>query len=69
MILDYIKENEPITKYRLSKELGIAYTTINMVVREFEFAGLVKIKVVLGDNNLTHALIYISEGEVENATN
>jgi len=64
-LLDYIRANQPITKYRLSKDLRIAYTTINTIIKTFEFAGLIKIRIELGSNNRTHALIYIPEGEVK----
>lgn len=60
-ILDFIKKNAPITKYELSKKLRIAYTTIYSIIREFEFAGLIKTKIVLGDNNRSHALICLEE--------
>jgi hypothetical protein len=66
-ILDFIRKNAPITKYSLSKRMRIAYTTISSIVKEFEFCGLVKIKIVLGDNNRTHALVCLEE--VENANN
>ena len=64
-LLDYIRANAPITKYKLSKDLGIAYTTINYAIKAFEFAGLVKIRVELADNNKTHALICMPEEEIK----
>lgn len=65
-ILDYIKENAPLTPYRLSKNLDIAYTTISQICKEFNFVGLIKFRVVVGDNNRTHKLICLPNGEIKN---
>ena len=65
-ILNYIRKHAPITKYQLAKDLNIAYTTIATIIKEFEFCQLIKIKIVLGDNNRTHALICLED---EHATN
>lgn len=61
-VLDYIRANYPITPYKLSKDLNIAYTTIAKICKEFEFCGLIKFEVVIGDNNRTHKEIYIENG-------
>ena len=58
-ILDYIREHQPITQYRLGQALGINYTSIYQICKEFHFAGLIEFKLEIGDNNRTHKLITI----------
>jgi len=65
-ILNYIREHQPITQYRLSKELGINRTSIYQICKEFQFARLIKFRVEIGENNRTHKLIEIpKEGKNE----
>ena len=61
ILLDLIRKTAPVTIYKLAKETGFSYSSIQSIVREFEFCGLVKYRVVLGDNNRTHKLIVVSE--------
>lgn len=68
LLLDLIRLTAPITTYKLSKITGFSYTSIKDVIRTFEFSGLIKYKVVLGDNNRTHKLLCIPEEEAENDT-
>lgn len=61
LLLDLIRETAPITTYKLSKITGFAYTSLKAIVREFEFSGLVKYRVRLGENNRAYKEILIVE--------
>lgn len=61
-ILNYIKENAPITPYKLSKKLGINYTDVHRTVKELEFVGLIKTRIVIGENNRACKLIILDDG-------
>jgi len=62
LILDVIRMRQPISKYALAKITGLSYPTIKQITKEFEFVGLVKIKIATGENNMPVQLIYM-EGE------
>ena len=61
LILDVIRQQQPISKYHLAKITGISYTTIKQITKEFCFVGLVKLKISMGDNGMPVKLIYIEE--------
>ena len=65
LLLDLIRIIAPITTYKLHKITGFAYSSIRDAIREMEFAGLVKYKVILGDNNRTQKLICMEEGNMQ----
>ncbi len=48
-VLDKIKEKGEISKYQLAKEMNCNYKTIHYIIRDFEFAGVVSIRVVLNN--------------------
>jgi len=64
-ILNYIRANTPITQYQLAKNLGINYTSIYQICKEFHFCGLIEFKLEIGDNNRTHKLILIPNSKEE----
>ena len=64
LLYELIKLTAPITIYKLAKMTDYSYNSIKDAVREFEFAGLVKYKVVLGENNVTNKLICLPDGMV-----
>jgi len=66
LLLDLIRLTAPITIYKLHKITSFAYTSLKTIVREFEFSGLVRYKIILGENNRTHKLICIPNGEIKN---
>ena len=63
-VLDVIREKGEISKYALAKEIGCDYKTIHYIIRDFEFAGVVKINMVLR-NSKAVALVSIPVDEVE----
>ena len=64
LIYNTIKEYAPVSPYRLGKILkDISYTTICRSVREFEFAGLIEIKVILNKQNHAVKMIRIPTGK------
>ena len=50
-VFKYIEEHEPITIYKISKELEIAYTTVSYIVRDLIFSGVVSEQVKINENN------------------
>ncbi len=65
LVLDVVKELQPISKYSLAKKTTLAYSTTKRIIKEFEFCGLVHIKNSVGVKGRPMKLIYI---EVENAS-
>ena len=61
LVLDHIERTAPTTIYRISKELGISYTTISRIIKDLEFVSLIKTRIVLGDNNLAHREIIVCD--------
>jgi len=61
MVLDHIERTAPTTIYKISQELGISYTTISRIIKDLEFVGLIKTRIVLGDNNIAHREIIVCD--------
>jgi len=51
LLLDYVRATSPTTIYKISKETGFAYTSLKAIIREFEFVGLIKFTLKIGENN------------------
>jgi len=62
LILEVIKIRQPISKYELAKITGISYPTIKQICKEFQFVGLIKMRIATGENGMPVQLVYI-EGE------
>ena len=60
-ILARLKKIAPLSLYSAAKKLGIAYTTLQQAVKEFEFCGLLKTKVVIKDGQRAVRVIYFLE--------
>jgi hypothetical protein len=58
-VLDTIRKNSPLSIYHLKEITEIGYSTLWGIVREFEFAGLVKTKNVTNKENREEKIITI----------
>ncbi len=58
-ILNLIKENSPITPYKLTKLVKWSYTEVCRVIRDLEYCGLIQVKIVIGENNRSNKLLTI----------
>lgn len=57
-IYTWLKKIAPISVYRASKVMGIAYTTMSQAIKEFEFAGLLKTRLMLGGTRATRIIFF-----------
>ena len=57
-ILDYIKQNQPVSCWKLCKTLNIPNSSLYYKIRDLEFAGLIYSKVVVNEKNRTERLLY-----------
>jgi len=64
-VFEFIKKNAPISPYKIAKEMKVSYTTIKRIIRNLEYCGLIKIKVILTDENRTCKMIIIPEEILE----
>lgn len=58
LVLDVIRLRQPISKYELAKITNLSYPTIKQICKEFEFVGLVKIRIATGENGMPVQLVY-----------
>lgn len=63
LLLDYIRATAPTTIYKVHKETGFAYTSLKAIIREFEFVGLIKFTLKIGENNQAYKEINLLEGK------
>jgi len=61
LILEVIKIKQPISKYELAKITNISYPTIKQICKEFQFVGLIKMRIATGENGMPVQLVYIEE--------
>ncbi len=57
-ILNYIKQNQPISCWKLTKALNIPNSSLYYKIRDLEFAGLIYSKIVINEMNRTERLLY-----------
>lgn len=58
-VFRHIEANEPMSSYKIHKELEMAYNTVSYIVRDLIFAGLVHERVIINENNVAVKLLTI----------
>ena len=61
LILQFIKDNAPISPYSISKQMKIPYSTVVQSVRELEHCGLILIRMSINQSNHALKLCYMPE--------
>jgi hypothetical protein len=60
-VLDYIRANSPTTKYIISKELNMPYTSVLEICKKLEFASLILSRTIINERRLACLELYIPE--------
>ena len=60
-ILEFIKNKYPISIWDISKKLDINRNQLYYVLRNLEFAGVIKSKIVVNENNRNVRMIYYNK--------
>lgn len=58
-IIEYLKENSPISIWNLAKELNISHSKVYYILRDLEFAGVIFSKMHKNKSNRMERLIFI----------
>lgn len=68
-VLEFIKNNSPLSLYDLNKKLGLNKNLIYYLIRHLEFLGIVYTKLKVNQSNRKIRLVYYNDKEgIENDT-
>jgi len=62
-ILEYINSNSPISIWDLAKQFKINRNMLYFILRDFQFAGLIKTKLKINESNKQLRMIYYNKKE------
>ena len=61
LLIDYIREHQPISMWALAKVMGIPNTTLYYKIRDLEFAGVIYSKIIINEYNRAVRMIYCNK--------